>query len=120
MSGISIGLAIKEMLKNVAGGRVFPVEAALGTDMPLIVYQRDSVTQDGDKDGSADIVSVTVVIVAPTYEKSIEIAEQVRKALCRCGTFAGIEIADFELADADEGKEDAAWLQGMSIKYEIG
>jgi len=87
--GVQIGLAIKKRLTNdflvneSVGEKIFPLVAELGTTLPFITYERQSVQPLFEsKDGvNEDTVTFTVNVVSESYGESVNIAYDVQSAL---------------------------------------
>ena len=71
-------------LKTVAGlgNRVFPIVATEGTQMPFAIYQRDSMSETGTKDGATGYdMTFSVSIVSATYLSGLELTDAVVQAI---------------------------------------
>lgn len=117
---LSIGLAVAELLKPLKV-KVYPLLANADTPTPYIVYARDGVEIERDKDGIiAESTTVTVHIIADTYSKSVEYAEQARELLTKTGVIQGLHITDSDLIDTkEERSDDNTYIQTLTLKYEI-
>ena len=123
MTTLQIGKIIKtlllsnERLKSYIGDKVYPLIADNSTTYPFIIYRRSAIEKSSTKDDADDEqVNVEIFIVCDTYEKSISIAEEVRKSVeHRKGTFEDLYIDDIIITDASESFEENAFVQYLTI-----
>lgn len=100
---ILIGLHIKRTLEadadvtRLAGNRIYPLVVPQGVDTyPFICYDVSGASGDDTKDGVVDdIATVSMAVIAKTYEDAIVLGNSVRKA------FDGktAEYDEFEVED---------------------
>lgn len=100
---ILIGLHIKRTLEadadvtRLAGNRIYPIVVPQGVDTyPFICYDVSGASGDDTKDGVVDdIATVSMAVIAKTYEDAIVLGNSVRKA------FDGktAEYDEFEVED---------------------
>lgn len=122
MTTLQIGKIIKtlllsnERLKSYIGDKVYPLIADTSTTYPFIIYRRSAIVNSSTKDDADESVNVEIYIVSDTYEKSISIAEEVRKSVeHRKGTFEDLYIDDIIITDASESYEGDAFVQYLTI-----
>lgn len=122
MTTLQIGKIIKklllsnERLKSYIGEKVYPLIADNSTTYPFIIYRRSAIVNSSTKDDADEPVIVEIYIVSHTYEKSISIAEEVRKSVeHRKGTFEDLYIDDIIITDASESYEGDAFVQYLTI-----
>lgn len=122
MTTLQIGKIIKtlllsnERLKSYIGSEVYPLIADTSTTYPFIIYRRSAIEKSSTKDDADESVNVEIYIVSDTYEKSISIAEEVRKSVeHRKGTFEDLYIDDIIITDASESFEENAFVQSITI-----
>lgn len=97
---ILIGLHIKRTLEadadvtRLAGNRIYPLVVPQGVDTyPFICYDVSGASGDDTKDGVVDdIATVSMAVIAKTYEEAIVLGNLVRKAFE--GKTAGYEEFD--------------------------
>ena len=122
MTTLQIGKVIKnlllsnEQLVNYIGDKVYPLIADNSTTYPFIIYRRSAIVNSSTKDDADESVNVEIYIVSDTYEKSISIAEEVRKSVeHRKGKFEDLYIDDIIISDASESYEGDAFVQYLTI-----
>lgn len=118
-NSIMIGKVIYQKLKDLAGGRIYPVVAEQSTVYPFVVYYRTAVQNTNyNKDGySEDAVSFTVCVVSDKYNESCTLAHQVRERLeCQRIKGNGMVITSIRITGIDESYEDNAYVQRLNFE----
>lgn len=124
---LSIGLYIYDALSNdpavnaITEGRIYPLVTDK-TPYPFIVFTRDQVDPDYDKNGPASgaFVTAEIMVVAETYPMSIEIAEAVLAALDGVTSDREDFRVDFcELTGANEAYTNDAFVQILNFRFHI-
>lgn len=121
---LEIGKAIYSILSNdtqlveKVQNKIYPLVADLGTSIPFIVYKRSGIEPTDTKDCICQkVVYVEVVMASDNYNESVELASLVENALHnKRGTYAGINITDIKLEDADEDFIDDTFIQTLTFK----
>ncbi len=125
MSCISIGKAIKSLLvsglsKTDVKNKIYPLIADEGTTFPFIIYRRNSITPESDKDYTNDSAYIQIMIAANNYAESVDLAEKVRTSLIhKNGTIQTIPVEDITLEDGSEEFIDNTFVQNLIFKITI-
>ena len=122
MSSLQIGKAIYTILAKNNISKVFPLVADEGTTFPFIVYKRSGLEPANTKDvyNFSELATLDIIVAANTYEESITIAEEVKDILEHSrGTYAGINIEEITLDDADEDYLEDTFIQKLTFKINI-
>ncbi len=113
-----------DFINSQTGGRIWPLIINKKNDeivYPLIVYARTGDNISYDKDGRIkDDLSITIVIIDKNYERSLQLANAVRKCL-EYKTFQdeNIYISDIRLDNAYEDDADNYYLQTLNFIFTI-
>lgn len=104
--------AIYEMLKTLAGGKVYGLVAAQNTAAPYIIYQRAGGTRWRAINNPSGVAQVTIQIdaYAATYFASKELAAQIEQIL---DGFAG--VVEYGTASPKESVE----ITGISLQNDV-
>lgn len=124
---LRVGAAVTELLSSDAsvsaylGNKIFPVATQEDTPRPFLIYQRTGLNPSYTKDSRAyDSVYVGITIISDTYSGSVAGASAVLGALERKrGTFAGLDIDDIMLSDANEGADEVNYIQDLQFEIFI-
>lgn len=125
MSCISIGKAIKSLLvsglsKTDVKNKIYPLIADEGSTFPFIIYRRNSITPESDKDYTNDSAYIQIMIAANNYAESVDLAEKVRTSLIhKNGTIQTIPVEDITLEDGSEEFIDNTFVQNLIFKITI-
>lgn len=125
MSCISIGKAIKSLLvsglsKTDVKNKIYPLIADEGTTFPFIIYRRNSITPESDKDYTNDSAYIQIMIAANNYAESVDLAEKVRTSLIhKNGTIQTIPVEDITLEDGSEEFIDNTFVQNLIFKITL-
>lgn len=125
MSCISIGKAIKSLLvaglnKTDVKNKIYPLIADETTTFPFIIYRRNSITPESDKDQTNDSATIQIVIAANNYAESVDLAEKVRTSLIhKSGTIQTIPVEDITLVDGSEEFIDNTFIQNLIFKITL-
>lgn len=114
-------LSASAELQARVGEKIFPLGTKREVESPFIVYERDNVSVDYDKEHkrTAD-VDVSVYVAAETYTESVEIAEIVIKALDKeLATYDGFIVEDAHVMSAAEDFVDTAYVQKVGFNFII-
>lgn len=102
-------------LKPLLGSKVYPLIAPENTQGDFILYRREQYQKSWAKQGVyEDSCQVAVTIVSDNYDKAIDIAEKVDKAL------VGRHIVDdskiqIDLVDSTESFEDLKYIEVLLL-----
>ncbi len=125
MSCISIGKVIKSLLvsglsnTNVKN-KIYPLIADETTTFPFIIYRRNSISPESDKDQTNDSATFQIMIAANNYAESVDLAEKVRTALVhKSGTIQTIPVEDITLVDGSEEFIDNTFVQNLTLKITL-
>lgn len=100
--------------------KIYPLIADEGTTYPFIIYRRNSIEPESNKDYTNESDNIEIYVVTDTYEESVEVAQLVRQALeHKKGSFSNIEIEDITLRDASEDFIDNAFIQILNFNIEL-
>lgn len=125
-TSLSAGLAIRSVLLEAPAvaaitDRIYPVVSA-DQLLPYIAYRRVSLEQlpvKGHAPGS-DAAVVEVICYSQTYAGSVELAENVRRALeGRVWKGEGMTLRSCFLSDSEEIYEGDAWAQRLLFQIKI-
>lgn len=84
MSTISFGKVINQILNTtqintLIQGRVYPLAAPNFDKYPFVIYQRNDINEEKNKDIKIwDIVDYEILVCSDSYENSVEVAEVIR------------------------------------------
>jgi len=87
-----------------------PITAPKTTDGDFIVYQRNEYSKNRNNMGTIDTCNVFVSCVSSDYDRSIELAELVDKAIDR--EHKDLEVVG-QLIDSTEDEEDGKYIQTL-------
>lgn len=100
-------------IKDIVGGKVFPIMAPEGTDGDFIVYQRDELKQDYTKMGVASQTAVIyVTAVSDSYVRSNNLASLIYDTLS--GDFENPDM-HIQLEDSTEDFIDKKFIQVLQF-----
>lgn len=124
---LKVGAAVTELLSSDAsvssylGNKIFPTATQEDTPRPFLIYQRTGLNPAYTKDNRAyDSVYLAVTIISDTYSGSVMGASAVLNALERKrGVYAGLNIDDIMLADANEGADETNYIQDLQFEIFI-
>lgn len=108
---ILVGKHIRKMLHESAlrdkvGGRIFMDGLNRETDFPFVVYTYTVSKDEGTKDGDQDLCQVSVFVFSKDGEESLELANDVRKALEHSeGYYEEFSVVDTEFESYRGGLE---------------
>ena len=109
-------------LKNKVGNNIYALVASENCTFPFVVFKRNNMTVEYNKDGVAhNMVDVQVIIGADNYANSVEVAQIVRSELeLKKGTFNGVKIIDSKVISVEEDYVKNSFAQSIifSIKTE--
>lgn len=127
MSTISFGKVInqilnKDSINQLVSGRVYPLLAPNFDKYPFIVYQKQNLMEQKNKDKRIfDVLEYELVICSDTYDNSIAIAEVVRSEMEQKNLVVDeFDIYTVELVAGKEGvqaPEGAPLLFTQSLSY---
>jgi len=120
---LNFGKYIQSSLAPIVANKVYPIVVRNGITAPFIVYKRVALNDENSKDGYIeDRVSMEMVIVAPTYAQSIELATKVREKLEKQNVrFEGYNINDasITLATEEYSDEENMFVQRLQMSFTI-
>ena len=109
-------------LKSKVGNNIYALVASENCTFPFVVFKRNNMTVEYNKDGVAhNMVDVQVIIGADTYSDSVEVAQIVRSELeLKKGIFNGVKIIDSKITSVEEDYVNNSFAQSIifSIKTE--
>ena len=109
-------------LKNKVGNNIYALVASENCTFPFVVFKRNNMTVEYNKDGVAhNMVDVQVIIGADTYSDSVEVAQIVRSELeLKKGVYNGVKIIDSKITSVEEDYVNNSFAQSIifSIKTE--
>lgn len=120
---LNFGKYIQSSLAPIVANKVYPIVVRNGITAPFIVYKRVALNDENSKDGYIeDRVSMEMVIVAPTYAQSIELATKVRERLEKQNVrFEEYDINDASiiLATEEYSDEENMFVQRLQMSFTI-
>lgn len=119
---ISIGKLIYNTITNVpnlVGLAIYPIVAPEKTELPFIVFERDSVNPLYTKDGLVgNETGVTIYVLSNDYTQSVDFADKVRLAFERKKiSYSGITVNGCDLISCDEAFNDYAYIQKLTFQF---
>lgn len=128
MSTISFGKVINQILNTTSintliQGRVYPLVAPNFDNYPFIIYQRQNLEEESNKDIKIwDVVEYEIIICSDTYENSVEVAEVVRSEMNKKNIVVDeFDVYTVELVTCKEGvqnpRDTAILLFTQSLIY---
>ena len=109
-------------LKNKVGNNIYALVASENCTFPFVVFKRNNMTVEYNKDGVANnMADVQVIIGADSYADSVEIAQIVRSELeLKKGVYNGVKIIDSKITSVEEDYVNNSFAQSIifSIKTE--
>lgn len=109
-------------LKNKVGNNIYALVASENCTFPFVVFKRNNLTVEYNKDGVAhNMVDVQVIIGADSYADSVEVAQIVRYELeLKKGVYNGVKIIDSKITSVEEDYVNNSFAQSIifSIKTE--
>lgn len=117
---LSAGIAVSEILQEVAPDKVYPLYADFETVKPCIVYQREGIDVERDKDGTSDeVCRMSIYVITSNYSEGVELAEQARRALegASVAVLSKYNFSEIAFAGADEYTESgtSTYIQQLYI-----
>ena len=119
---IAIGKLLNYVLSNISGLTVtgiYPIIAPEKTELPFIVFERDSVNPLYTKDGLVgNETGVTIYLLSNDYTQSIDFADKIRLAFERQKiSYSGITVNGCDLISCDEAFNDYAYIQKLTFQF---
>ncbi len=124
-TSLSAGIILYQLLEDSIGDKVTKIYPVVvdKAELPYVVYRRIGLDVTPTKAGrrNADTCSVTILCYAASYEASVRLAEDVRKALesREYKTSDGQIMRCSTLTDSEEGWENDAYLQQLNFDIKI-
>lgn len=102
---------------SVTPKKIFPLIANADTTYPFVVYSRTGLSVQYCKDGLVeDTVEMQIIAVSDNYVESLEVANQIRKALeLRRYKDDDIQIRECKLTSVYEEYMEDAFIQRMNF-----
>ena len=102
-------------LKNKVGNNIYALVASENCTFPFVVFKRNNMTVEYNKDGIANnMVDVQVIIGADSYADSVEVAQIVRSELeLKKGVFSGVNIIDSKIQSVEEDYVNNSFAQSI-------
>ena len=124
-SSLKIGRVIHSRLNDII--RIFPIIAEKGVSGNFAIYKRTSLSESDTKDlyNYEEIVNMDIIVVASTYDDSVELAQAIKIRLEEThGAFETqkeepIYINDIEMVNASEDWNNDAYIQRMTYQITI-
>lgn len=114
-------LTESEKLNRMVGNRIFADSTKTETVFPFVLYKRNSLTPAYTKDryGIGDAVTVEIVVASDKYLISVDIIEEVRKALERKrGVYDNFKVVDAKLIGANEDFIEDTFIQSLTFSID--
>ena len=115
-----IGALIKERIDAIAP--VYPCIASESAPAEFCVYRRAGYSGHDTKDrfNYSETVNIVISIVAPTYIRSIELAQKVKDRLDgKCGVWNGKRIDYLAMTNAVEEYAENNYMQHLYFSIDI-
>lgn len=114
-------LSASQQLAALVGGRIFPLASKTDIAYPFIAYERETVAPDYDKMAQRRAeTSVSIYVVAETYQESLDIAEIVCGLIdLQTGTYSGFKVTEARMTGAAENFVNEAFVQTLTFNFEI-
>jgi len=107
-------------ITDIVGTKIFPEVAEQESDLPLIVYQLQSVAPEDTHDGPSklDEVRFEFLCYADTYNGAADLADKVRGALDRVsGTYNAVNVESVQFNDVDIDVINAPRRYGQVLTF---
>lgn len=121
INSIKLGGYIYNLLSDInTKCKVYPLVADNDAKFPFIIYKRvglyDSTTKDGYT--NEDTLNYEIKVVTDTYQKGIDIANDVRQAIEHATkTYSDMTIEDIRLINATEDYMENAFIQTLNFQF---
>lgn len=114
-------LSADNALTALVGDRFYPLGTKSEVSFPFVVYERDNVDVEYDKESRRYAnVDVSVFCVAETYTESLSLAEIIANALDkREAHYAGFDVVDAHIASASEDFVENSFVQRINFRFQI-
>ena len=109
-------LSESESLTQLVGDRIYPISTKNATSFPFVLYKRSALTPAYTKDryASGDSVTIEVIAASYNYSNSVEVIEAARKALeGKRGKYDDFKVTGAKLIAADE-----TFIQRLTFEIE--
>lgn len=120
INSIKLGGYIFSLLSDInAECKVYPLVADNDAKFPFIIYKRVELFDNTTKDGytNEDTLTYEIKVVTDTYQKGIDIANDVRKAIEHgTKTYSDMTIEDIRLINATEDYMENAFIQTLNFQ----
>lgn len=120
---IEIGRVIKRLANGATGinGKVYPIEAPSGVNLPYVVYRRQSTQVDSckDADGCGVSATVEVTLLSDSYDRSVALAESLNDSLGGDHVLDDIGNVSISLMDSSEDKAGDIYAQYFTYRIYI-
>lgn len=121
INSLKLGSYIYSLLADIdAKCKVYPLVADNDAKFPFILYKRVGLYDNTTKDGytNEDTLNYEIKVVTDTYQKGIDIANDVRKAIEHgTKTYSDMTISDIRLVGADEQYMENAFVQTLNFQF---
>lgn len=120
INSLKLGSYIYSLLSDIdTKCKVYPLVADNDAKFPFIIYKRvglfDSTTKDGYT--NEDTLNYEIKVVTDTYQKGIDIANDVRRAIEHGDkTYSDMTIEDIRLINATEDYMENAFIQTLNFQ----
>lgn len=128
MSTISFGKVINQLLNKDSinqhiNNRVYPLAAPNFDKYPFVIYQRNDINEEKNKDIKIwDVVDYEILVCSDSYENSVEVAEVVRAEMEQKNLVVDeFNIYNIEFVTSKEGiinpKDTPLFIYTQSLIY---
>lgn len=108
-----------EALRAMVGENIFPLVANDHTDGDIIIVQRNVYERERSKmGGGVDSVEILVSAISSDYDRSVELAELIDRALDNDEYLRGRGVALIELLGANEAYDDYKYIQELIFQLQ--
>ena len=100
--------------------KVYPLVADNDAKFPFIIYKRVGLYDNTTKDGytNEDTLNYEIKVVTDTYQKGIDIANDVRRAIEHGDkTYSDMTISDIRLINSTEDYMENAFIQTLNFQF---
>ena len=121
INSLKLGSYIYSLLADInVKCKVYPLVADNDAKFPFILYKRVGLYDNTTKDGytNEDTLNYEIKVVTDTYQKGIDIANDVRQAIEHgTKTYSDMTISDIRLNAADEQYMENAFVQTLNFQF---
>lgn len=121
INSLKLGGYIYSLLSDInTKCKVYPLVADNDAKFPFVIYKRVGLFDNTTKDGytNEDTLNYEIKVVTDTYQKGIDLANDVRRAIeYGTKTYSDMIISDIRLVSASEEYMENAFVQTLNFQF---